>query len=290
MYLVHSQSPSPETNISLPMCDCFTKWIEAVPLSDQEANTITRAFVDTFICRYGTPLQLHSDRGTNFESNVFRNMCNFFQIDKTRTTSMRPQSNGNVERFHRTLAAMLTMYCEKNQSEWDIYLPQVMMAYRSSRQASTLQTPYKMLFGRELVMPLQAVTPRPASDDAPIDVSSYLENLKQNLAEIHSNVRDTLKKSSLHQKRNYDLHAKKRALPVGQLVWAHEPVRRVGICSKLTSPWKGPYVVVRRLDDLHYLVKKSRIQGPKVYHVDKLQVYRGRNVPKWTEQYTNSRE
>ena len=274
----------------LTMCDCFTKWIEAVPLSDQEANTITRAFVDTFICRYGTPLQLHSDRGTNFESNVFKNMCNFFQIDKTRTTSMRPQSNGNVERFHRTLAAMLTMYCEKNQSEWDIYLPQVMMAYRSSRQASTLQTPYKMLFGRELVMPLQAVTPRPASDDAPIDVSSYLENLKQNLAEIHSNVRGTLKKSSLHQKRNYDLHAKKRALPVGQLVWAHEPVRRVGICSKLTSPWKGPYVVVRRLDDLHYLVKKSRIQGPKVYHVDKLQVYRGRNVPKWTEQYTNSNE
>ena len=138
-----------------------------------------------------------------------------------------------------------------------------------------------------MVMPLQAVTPRPASDDAPIDVSSYLENLKQNLAEIHSNVRDTLKKPSLHQKRNYDLHAKKIALPVGQLVWA--PLRRVGVCSKLTSPWKGPYVVIRKLDDLHYLVKKSRIQGPKVYHVDKLQVYRGRNVPKWAEKYTNSR-
>ena len=49
-------------------------------------------------------------------------------------------------------------------------------------------------------MPLQAVTPRPASDDAPMDVSSYLENLKQNLAEIHSNVRDTLKKSSYTRK------------------------------------------------------------------------------------------
>lgn len=50
---------------------------------------------------------------------------------------MRPQSNGNVERFNRTLAAMLTVYCEKEQNRWDEFLPQVLMAYRSSKHSST---------------------------------------------------------------------------------------------------------------------------------------------------------
>ena len=87
----------------LTMCDCFTKWTEAVAIPDQEGSTVTKAFVDTFISRFGAPLQLHSDRGRNFESEIFREMCKLFGIDKTRTTSMRPQSNGNIERYHMNL-------------------------------------------------------------------------------------------------------------------------------------------------------------------------------------------
>lgn len=45
------------------ICDCFSKWIEAFAIPDQESPTITRILVDQFICRYGTPLQLHSDQG-----------------------------------------------------------------------------------------------------------------------------------------------------------------------------------------------------------------------------------
>jgi transposase InsO family protein len=86
-------------------------------------------------------------------------MCTVLGIDKTRTTRFRPQSNGGVERFNRTLASMLTMYCEKNQETWENYLQQVMMAYRSSVHASTTRTPNSMLFGREITLPLQALIP-----------------------------------------------------------------------------------------------------------------------------------
>ena len=55
-------------------------------------------------------------------------MCDNLSIDKTRTTSTsyRPQSNGNVERFHRTLATMLTMFCSKEQRRWGEYLQQTL--------------------------------------------------------------------------------------------------------------------------------------------------------------------
>ena len=91
----------------LVITDIFTKWTEAVPLPDQEARTVTKAFVDTFVSRFGTPLQVHSDQVRNFEAKIFQEMCTYLHIEKTRTTSLRPQANGSVERFNRTLINML---------------------------------------------------------------------------------------------------------------------------------------------------------------------------------------
>ena len=90
----------------LVIMDLFTKWTEAYPLKDQEARTVATVFVNEFITRYGTPLQVLTDQGTNFESRLFREVCELLQIDKTRTSSYHPQSNGSVERFNRTLAIM----------------------------------------------------------------------------------------------------------------------------------------------------------------------------------------
>ena len=115
-----------------------------------EANTIIRAYDEELVRRFGTPLQIHRDRGTDFTSHAFREMCDFLKIDKTQTPVMRPQSNGNIERFNRTLQIMSTAFCEQDQRKWDKYLPQVMMAYRSSVHATTQQTPNKMILGGDI--------------------------------------------------------------------------------------------------------------------------------------------
>ena len=51
--------------------DYFTKWMEAYPLPDQEATTVAEALVQGMFSRFGTPSELHSDQGRNFESHVF---------------------------------------------------------------------------------------------------------------------------------------------------------------------------------------------------------------------------
>jgi hypothetical protein len=48
--------------------DYFTKWPEAYPLPNQEAETVAKVLVDQFVCRFGAPAELHSDQGRNFES------------------------------------------------------------------------------------------------------------------------------------------------------------------------------------------------------------------------------
>ena len=101
--------------------DYFTKWTEAVPLPDQEAITVANALIESFVTRFGVPRELHSGQGTNFESNVFKEMCKLLGIEKTRTSPYRPQSDGMVERANQTIENMLSMLLEPNQRDWDTF-------------------------------------------------------------------------------------------------------------------------------------------------------------------------
>ena len=270
----------------LVISDLFTKWTEAIAIPNQESTTICKAFVDNFITKYGTPLHIHSDQGRNFHSHTFKGMCTVLGIDKTRTTSFRPQSNGGIERFNRTLASILTMYCEKNQETWENYLQQVMMAYRSSVHASTTRTPNSMLFGREITLPLQALIPQPRETTMAQGTSDdYMDHLKNKLEQNHAIARKSLKRVSQYQKRRYELKAKKQSFKKGQSVWIYEPTRKIGVCSKFTSKWKGPFIVEKKIDDVTYRVKRSTRQPSSVYHVDRLALYNGRNIPSWASRF-----
>src|SRR6218665_1389775 len=87
----------------LTVMDNFTKFVEAIPIANQEATTVAKALVETVIARYGAPLQILTDQGTNFEGNLFQELCRLLGIDKVRTSSYPPSGNGLIERFHRTL-------------------------------------------------------------------------------------------------------------------------------------------------------------------------------------------
>ena len=92
----------------LLIIDYFTRWPEAYSLPNQEATTVAEVVTKEYVCRYGFPLELHSDQGRNFESQVFQEMCHLLGIRKTRTTPLHPQSDGMVEQMNRTLEAQLS--------------------------------------------------------------------------------------------------------------------------------------------------------------------------------------
>ena len=79
----------------------------------------------------GVAKYLHTDQGSNFESNLVKELCRLLGITKTRTTPYHPQSDGMVERFNRTLLNMLSISVQKNETDWDLHLPAVMLPYRS---------------------------------------------------------------------------------------------------------------------------------------------------------------
>ena len=94
------------------VCDYFTKWVEAYAVPDHTALTVADKLCTEFIARFGTPTQIHSDQGREFESQLFQALCENLEIDKTRTTPYRPNSDGLAERFNKTLQQMLKVFCQ----------------------------------------------------------------------------------------------------------------------------------------------------------------------------------
>ena len=90
--------------------DYFTKWVDEFPLKTQEATHVADVLVNRFIALLGVPLQLHSDRGSNFESKVFPEVCNLLAIENTRTTARRPQNDGMAYLINRMTGTSIYRY------------------------------------------------------------------------------------------------------------------------------------------------------------------------------------
>ena len=149
--------PIPKTNfgnrVNLAVNDYFTKWPEAYAITKHEAETISRKLVEEWIPRFGVMQHLHTDQGHEFESKILQTMCKMLGVNKTRTTSYHPQSDGLVERCNRTLKDMLDKHVNSSQNYLDVWIPHVLFFYRTAVHASTGVTPYRMFYGRETRIP-----------------------------------------------------------------------------------------------------------------------------------------
>ena len=144
--------PLPESNNGnsyvLVVGDYYSKWMEALPVPNQEAPTVEEKLVDEVFLRFSPPEQLHSDQGRQFESVLIAEVCKLLQIRKTRTTPYHPQCDGLVERFNRTLLSILATCAEGHPFDWEQQLQKVCMAYNTSVQSSTGFIPFYLMFGR----------------------------------------------------------------------------------------------------------------------------------------------
>ncbi|MES9881596.1 MAG: reverse transcriptase domain-containing protein [Sedimenticola sp.] len=264
----------------LVIVDYFSRWTEAFAVANIEAETITKTFVEQFICRFGVPRQVHTDQGRQFEAAVFQQVCKYLDIDKTRTTPYHPQSNGMVERFNRTLRAMLTKHVSSDQRDWDVKLPLVMLAYRSSDHESTGMSPALMMFGREVALPVDIVFgATPETEDGRENAACYVDDLKTKIGHVHELARGKMAKASEKQKRGYDHRLMYNQFERGDAVLMRSRPK-AGISPKLQPLWEGPYIVVERVTDLVYKIQRNSKSSFKVVHHNCLKAYLG-EFEKW---------
>ena len=238
----------------LTMIDGLTGWAEAVPIADQTAVTVARAVYAEWIARYGVPEQLHSDRGVQFESAVFAELCDTFGVDKTRTTPYRPQANGKCERFNRTLVAMLRRAVLKRPYDWEPLLPTVLQAYRSSITESTGFTPFRLAFGREMRLPIDLGSPTP---DPPREIRTFAAELAEDLEWSYRVAREVIGLGHRRAESRYNERVVSKQYKPGVLVRVLVHTHPHGVPSKLNAKYsglcevievRGPTLTLRELD------------------------------------------
>ena len=169
--------------------DYFTKWAEAYPIPDQETSTVARKLTENMFLRFSPPEQLHTDQGRQFESRLLAEVCDLLKIQKSRTTAYHPQSDGQAERWNRTLLGMLATCVEGRAEEWEDQVQKVCMAYNTSTHATTGFTPFYLMFGRQARIPADLMygTAEPES----LDYGEFAAKLRQSLADAYRIARNS---------------------------------------------------------------------------------------------------
>lgn len=181
------------------------------------AQNVADKLVTEFICRYGTPLRIHTDQGREFESQLFTQLCRLLEIEKSRTTPYRPQSDGMIERFNRTLQQMLAKFVKENHDDWEDHLPYLKSAYRTSVQERTKCTPNRIMLGRETSLPIDVMVKSPINIDKPACPVLYVEWVEKAMQSSFQYVHEKLQCSFEKQKRYYDRNAKSLTYEIGSL-------------------------------------------------------------------------
>ena len=132
----------------LTCIDRATRWMEATPLIDISAASVAAAFLDVWISRFGVPLYVVTDKGSQFESELFNHLSVLVGFHRLRTTAHTPRSNGLVERSHSTLKAAIMA----RKQEWLQALPVVMLGIRALPNDSGL-SPFTAVTGSQLLFP-----------------------------------------------------------------------------------------------------------------------------------------
>ena len=267
----------------LVVTDYFSNWVEIFPIQDQTAMTCARVILNEVICRYGCPLDIHSDQGRNYTSEIFSELCNLLEIRKTRTSPRHPQCNGKVERFNRTLIRMIRPYLQDQHENWDLNLGCLAGAYRATPHEGTGMTPNLLMLGREVRLPAEIIAGKPLQqcDGSQTFYGQYVTDLREMLFKAHEVARKHLESSAKHQKECYDSKAKLNQFDRGDYVWYLQEKREKGKSTKLHMPYSGPHLVIEKLNDLDYIIQMDGNGKQRVLHHNKLKKYEGIQKLSW---------
>ena len=248
-------------NTILVCTDNLSKYAITVPLKNELAETIIHAFFNNVIAKHGCPKVVLSDRGHNISGERSRDFFRLFAIKRRLTSAYHPESNGQTERFNRTLKTSLTMYVEENQKNWSDFVQAITFAYNITIHDVTKIAPFQALFGRAPRIPLDNIIERQEFIDPSRPAPGRLSS------EDVLKMKQLMKLNHSKNKRRLDARLSPPSFSEGDLVLIERPTHVKGVATKLQYTYIGPYRIIKKLSDVSYAVANIRgHSGSSVIH------------------------
>ena len=87
-------------------------------------------------------------------SRLVSALCEMFDVTRHHCSSYHPMMNSACERTNSSIAQTLRAYVDKDQKNWADFLQAAMMAIRSSPASGTGLSPFHLVFGKEMNLPI----------------------------------------------------------------------------------------------------------------------------------------
>lgn len=209
----------------LTAIDRYSRWAEAIPMENITAETTAKHFIEGWISRFGVPARVTTDQGRQFTSALFATLNQRLGIEHLKTTAYHPQSNGLVERFHRSLKVSLR--CHPDET-WVDSLPIIMLALRTQLKADLGVSPAQLVYGTTLRVPGEFI-----QETSEISPHEFIEQLTKTMA----NLRPTVTSDHNTQRKSY----RDKNLNTAEFAF----VRVDAVKAPLQWPYTGPHRILR---------------------------------------------
>ena len=228
----------------LVITDRFSKLVRTVPLRRITAAEIAKAFVHHWVFVYGPPLSVLADNGQQFVAKLFQATCKILGISNVFTTTYHPQTNGQAERFNRTILKALRHYVAEHPKDWDIFTDALTYAYNTQTHSATKLSPFELVLSR----PPRALSLHREPQVEEIGTAQYHTKWQSWLKSLMNTARTEMRKSQLRYKANYDKTIRSTAADYspGRYVFVRRDYAnpRENTRHKLAPVATGPYRIV----------------------------------------------
>ena len=232
----------------LTMSDRFTRWPEVAAMADISADTVVKTFYAAWIARFGCPRRITTDQGRQFEATLTAALTNLLGIKRCRTTAYRPQSNGFIERWHRTIKAAIKCHEEDN---WCDLLPTVLLGLRTAVKEDLQCSPAQLTYGTQLRIPGEFFF---TGDDVSADPASFVNRLQTHMRQLRPTP------TSHHDSRRTFVHPELSTC-------SHVFLRDDAVKRPLQQPYSGPHQVLERNSKTFKIVVNAK---PVTVNIDRL--------------------
>ncbi len=249
--------------------DAATRWLIMAPLSEIKADKVVSFFLREVVLKFGIPWYIHSDNGSEFKNNLFKEMVDKLNSTHKFSTSYHPQSQGYVERVNGTVKKIIRKYVDNDQRNWSDVIPYVQFAYNCTMNSTTKFSPYELLFGRLPVLPFEV-----GIDYSTRGMEQSIKNMQEWNVIARRNTEDR-QSTNLH---NYNRRHVTPKFRVGDQVLVRNNASKVGLSTKLLPKWKpNPLKIIKMIND-----KTAVLEGDEgseiIVSSENMKLYRQREM------------
>ena len=192
---------------------------------------------------FGIPLTIISDNGRQLDSQGFIDFCSNLGIKNQFSSPRHPQANEQTKVTNQTLLKIIKTKLDDAKGAWPEELPNVLWAYRTTARTPTRETPFRLTYGTEAVIPVEVgvTSVRRETFNEECNDDELRLNLDY-LDEVRDKASNKMTKYQLKMAEYYNNRVKLKRLDIGDLVLhktttaTKDPTQ-----GKLGPTWEGPY-------------------------------------------------